>query len=61
MRLHTKIVFTNNSLQSMLSNAFDRSVKTAPHLLPLSTDSLHSLTWQVGNAAYYVPCENHID
>ena len=45
----------------MLSNAFDRSVKTAPHLLPLSTDSLHSLTWQVGNAAYYVPCENHID
>ena len=52
--------FVVNSLWSIQSNAFDRSVKGAPNSLPLSADSLN-LTWQVGNAAYCTPYENHFD
>ena len=52
--------FIDNSLWTMQSNAFDRSVKGAPNSLPLSADSLN-LAWQVGNAAYCTPYENHFD
>ena len=64
MRFHIKTIdikFSNQSSCGRQSKAFDRSVNKAPKVPPPSTLTRHFLSLQLGRAANYNRCENHID